>query len=330
MPTWFDAHLDLAYLAMIGRDMDALPEDCGTPEEPAAVTLPSLAEGNVRWALGTIYTSPDIEAGYPAGDVEAAHEAGRRQLDWYARLFGEGRAASMRDEPTLPVPDVDLAIGILIENADPVRTPDELPWWQKHGVVAVGMAWATDSRYAGGNRGDTGLTDVGHEFVRVADTLGIVLDLSHLNQRSTDELLSLTDRPVFASHSNCRSLLDGKNERHLTDPTIAEVGRRGGVVGLNLAQNFIRHDIPPEGLPTVDDAIRHIEHVCDVMGHRRGIGLGSDMDGGFHGNQMCRGIHRPAHLHRLTDALRSRGWPDSDLDAFAHANFRRFFREALG
>ena len=71
------------------------------------------------------------------------------------------------------------------------------------------------------------------------DALGVVHDLSHLSDVSMDQLLELTDRPVIASHSNCRALLPGDDMRHLRDESIREIARRGGVIGLNLCRNFI-------------------------------------------------------------------------------------------
>jgi membrane dipeptidase len=236
-------------------------------------------------------------------------------------------------------------LGVLIEGADCVRSPDELAWWAERGVVAIGLSWARDSRYAAGNatpaEEDRGLTDLGRALVPTMDDFGLVHDLSHLSDKATDELLELTARPVMASHSNSRGVFSGpgaSDQRHLRDRTIREIARRGGVIGLNLYKKFLRE--PPEGgwsaeIPagvhqaSIENAVRHIEHVCEVVGHRRAVGLGSDMDGGFGAQDMCEEIERPAHLERLAEALRGRGWSDSDITGFAHENWCRFFGSAL-
>ncbi len=239
-----------------------------------------------------------------------------------------------------------LQLGILIENADPVRSPDELPWWVERGVVAIGLAWWTSSRYAGGNGTDEGLTDLGRDMIRAMDDLGVIHDLSHLSQRASDELLEATDRPVIASHSNARALLGGTDnpgwQRHLSDDSIREIGRRGGVIGLNLCANFLRfypglEDGNPTTLageatgaarPTLDDAIALVEHVCDITGSRAHVGLGSDMDGGFSATQMCEEIESPADLGKLASALVRRGWSDAEVEGFRRGNWRRFFASA--
>ncbi|MCH7791684.1 MAG: membrane dipeptidase [Planctomycetes bacterium] len=334
---WFDAHLDLAYLAECGRDMAAPLDPSTQPHPPAAVTFPSLASGRIETCLGTIFTEaidPGSDAkyatiAYPAGDADAAHRAGCRQLDRYARWRAEGLIRLFNDEqsdrPALPI-----ALGVLIECADPIRVPDELSWWVERGVVAVGMAWWKSSRYAGGNGTDGPLTAMGRELAQAMDELGVVHDLSHLSQRATDQLLAATDKPVIASHSNCRALIDGDNQRHLTDETIAEIGRRGGVIGLNLCSPFLVQagdaGGPASGTrATIDDCARHVEHICAIQGDRRGVGLGSDMDGGFSADRLPVGITTPSDLNLIPDALKERGWTEDELRGFRFDNWSRFF-----
>ncbi|GAB4386356.1 MAG: membrane dipeptidase [Phycisphaerales bacterium] len=341
---WFDGHLDLAYLAECGRDMHAEPEQARGRLRPAAVTLPSLREGDVRGCLGTIFTeavpeqdAPDSETGafaYAAGDAQAAWVCGMRQLKLYhawrdaglirlLNLRGRNAGIAAGDE------HAPLLLGILMECADPIESPDQLVSWVDGGVIAIGLAWWHRSRYAGGNGAPGhGLTPIGRELALRMDELGVVHDLSHLSQKATDELLSMTDAAVIASHSNCRSLLETDNERHLSDATIREIGRRGGVVGLNLVRHFIRAGLDrrdPNDRPSIAEAINHVEHVVEVMGHRRGVALGSDMDGGITADDLPRGIDRPRDLIRLGEELRNRGWSDAEIDGFAWGNWAAFW-----
>ena len=341
--TWFDGHLDLAYLVELGRDLHAPLDSCGGNLLPAAVTLPSLRQGGVRACLGTVFTEAiaegagdDSEHGpwsYTLGDAEGANRAGRRQLAIYHAWRGAGTISHITPRTSGHKPHTpSLVLGILMECADPVTTPDELPWWVERGVIAIGMAWWRGSRYAGGNGTDLGLTDLGRQLTNAMDALGVVHDVTHLSQRATDELLALTDRPVIASHSNCRALLGGRDnedwQRHIDDATIREIGRRGGIVGINLVRNFIKPGIDrsnPDDRPTIDDLVAHIEHVRDVMGHARGVALGSDMDGGLTAYDLPRGIDSPADLHRIADALAARGWADDEIHGFAWGNWARFW-----
>lgn len=354
---WFDAHLDLACLALNRRDMLApLPTDAANigPFAPASVTLPELAAGNVRLALATVFTEPDGDdaVAYPAGDAQRAHAVGRAQVEAYLTwrdlgLVSIDLPACLRSEPgigeirggmgvasVVPVPlekrlarlSNTLHIGILIEGADPIRTPDELPWWKDRGACAVGLTWARTSRYAGGNTTDLGITDLGRALVREIDRLGLVHDVSHLSDRSFAELLDLTDRRIIASHSNCRAIVDpsGANQRHLTDAQIRAIVQRGGVIGLNLFSKFLR-PAGKEGRATIAEAVAHVERVCDLAGSRAHVGLGSDADGGFSALALPEGINRPRDFDRLAEALAARGWSDDDVTGFAWKNWARFW-----
>lgn len=356
-PIWFDAHLDLACLAVNRRDMLApLPADTSAigPFAPASVTLPELAAGNVRFALATVFTEPDGDdaVAYPAGDAARAHAVGRAQVEVYLTwrdlgLVSIGVPECLKSEPgigeirggmgvaaVVPVPlekrlsrlSNTLHIGILIEGADPIRTPDELSWWKERGASAVGLTWAKLSRYAGGNTTDVGITDLGRALVKEIDRLGLVHDASHLSDRAFFELLDLTDRRIMASHSNCRSIVDpsGQNQRHLTDEQIRLIVGRGGVIGLNLFSRFLR-PAGREGRATVDEAIAHVEHVCEIAGSRAHVGLGSDADGGFSMLALPKGINRPRDFARLTDALAGRGWSEDEVAGFAWKNWAAFW-----
>ncbi|GAB4547831.1 MAG: membrane dipeptidase [Phycisphaerales bacterium] len=353
MRRWFDAHLDLAYLAVCGRDMTRTLHQLERPKNralvgphpPAAITLQSMRAGGVCEALGTVFT----EAGghgpfaYRPGDVEDAHEAGLRQLRCYHNWIHDAGVrltrfddhdTSQRDPGATPTAyasttrthaEQTVFLGILMENADPIRDPDELPWWVERGVVAIGLAWAVESRYAGGNTTGAGLTDLGRAMIDAMDEHRVVHDLSHLSQRAADELLERARGPVIASHSNCRALLDHDNERHLDDATIRAIADRGGVIGLNLCAPFVRRNLKDDQRPSIDDALRHVEHICALLGNRDHVGLGSDLDGGFSANHLPEGINAPRDFERLAEGLAQRGWSERDINAFARDNWMSFF-----
>lgn len=357
---WFDAHLDLAMLAVEGRDMLGTPEAASKPDFRAGLTIPSLIEGDVRLVLGTIFTAPGDKGpeGYPVGDAERAHIVGRAQLEAYLTWRDKGlmqidRLAPLRAMRGLAeirggmgvANQVPLSVstklarlpksppihaGILMENADPIRSPQEVGWWKERGLVAVGLCWATPSRYATGNRaapGDGGLTPIGREMVRELDRFGIVHDASHLSDASFTDLCETTRKMIVASHSNCRAITDpgGANQRHLTDAQIREIVRRGGVIGVNLFSLFLRPNCGKGERATIDEVIAHVDHVCELAGSRAHVGLGSDMDGGFPADQMPEGINNPGGYARLADAMSARNWTDAEVLDFAAGNWMRVF-----
>ena len=314
---------------------------------PGAVTLAELREAGVCWCLGTVFTwsGGDDETGFEPFDVEAAHWAGERQMavyrDWATRgwidiaeggRFGQTTSSVAGDEAAGG--GRRLVVGVLMENADPIRTPDELGWWVDSGVVAIGLTWKERGRYAGGNGcvgGEAVLTDLGKELLDAMEEEGVVLDVSHLSDAALDAALERFGGGVIASHSNCRSIVGvGEPEwdqRHLTDEAIKEIGRRGGVIGLNLVRYFIRRGLAADdpARPSVSEALDHVERVCELVGSRACVGLGTDMDGGITACDLPEGIDRARDVVKLVEALGERGWCESDLAGFARENWLRVF-----
>jgi len=323
---FIDAHLDLAYLALTGRDLtQPLAEGDG-----GCVTLPALAEASIGLALATIFTAagetgPD---GYPHHlDRDAAWRCGMNQWEVYSKLDAAGAIRVVRCQSDLPreAEDSDtLPIVILMENADPMRDVSDAARWHARGLRAVGLAWSTGSRYAGGNAAPGGVTSEGRDLIRELDALGIIHDLSHLSDQAFDDLLAVARGPVMASHSNARALLS-PIERHLRDDQIRAIDARRGVIGLNLFGRFLAR----EGRATIDDCVRQLDHMAQVVGHRRLSGLGSDMDGGFGHAELPEHLDHPRHLPRLLDALRDDGWSDEEIDGFRWKNWHAFLSRSL-
>lgn len=331
----FDAHLDLAYLAELGRDLsiplDELDQQAD-PHPPASVTLPELAAGRVTRVLGTIFTEASTNpagkyaaVSYPPGDANAAYFKGINQLNRYHAWARDGLIGFFDDDSN----SAPVQLGILVECADPILNPQDLSFWAARGVVAIGLTWVHQSRYAGGNATDTGLTALGRELIAEMARLDVALDLSHLSQRSTMDALDFANVRVCASHSNCRALLGDRNtegwQRHIDDDAIAAVCARGGVIGLNLYRRFVRMGLGVADRPSIADAVNHIDHVCQIAGSARHAGIGSDIDGGFGATSLPEGIDRASDLSKVLDELSGRGYSDADIADIAFNNWSRFF-----
>lgn len=335
---WFDGHLDLACIAMEGRDLSAPLSAAVGPPQPASITFSSLAEGGVIAALGTIFTGPGVSGpcGYPRIDglVEAC-KAGRAQLAQYHRWEQEGLIRLVRSAADLPdqtkKPDGPIAICILMEGADPVTDPDDLPCWFEAGLRIIGMSWSHGTTYAGGNTPPyLPLTTRGERLVHAMDRLGMIHDVSHLSECATWQLLEVAQGPIMASHSNCRSLIrepDRYQQRHLPDDLIRALGERGAVIGVNLCTAFLESNETKRA--TITQVADHVEHVCQITRRVTATALGSDMDGGFGADRLPEGIDRPAHLHRIADELSQRGFSDEDVLAFRYGNWYSFLKANL-
>ena len=324
---WIDGHLDLAYLALLGRDLTA---PCPDPRE-GSVSLPALRDANVEVVFATIFTEPGADdahglAGYGGiDDVDGAEAAGRHQLEIYRQLEAAGELRFIRGRD-----DLDTAGGIrpgmvlLMEGADPIRDPEQVAQWFADGLRIVGMTWAAGTRYAGGNQRLGPLTPLGADLVRAMDECGMIHDASHLSDEALTGLLELARGPIIATHSNCRALV-GPSQRHLRDDQVRAIAERGGVIGLNLFSRFL----VPRGRATIDDCVAHVQRLADLMGHRRGVALGTDMDGGFGPDELPVDLDHPRKLDSLANALRTAGWSDQDVEGFAHGNWRRLLERTL-
>lgn len=338
---WFDAHLDLAYLAENGRDMTRRVEDLPAPFPPAAITLPTLQEAGVHAMLGTIFIQRRVKGKGPRDDADGpwcfsspdeAHIASIRQLSIYLEWHQAGLidlfGAAPRPASTPPASQDPLRILLLLEGAAGIRSVRDLDTFHASGVRVVALTWVDGTRWAGGDQSGGGLTPPGRELVARIDALNMIHDVSHLAEQAFWELFDLAARPKVASHSNCRDLLPGKQhpERHLSDRQIRALADARGIIGINLFSKFL----VTSGRATVDDAVRHIQHMAQLVGRADFIGLGSDMDGGFGADDLPDGLDHPRHLPRLLDALNAAGFSDAAIRGFAYDNWATFLQHHLG
>lgn len=146
--------------------------------------------------------------------------------------------------------------------------------FERDGVLIAGITWNYKNVLGSGNNDTkTGLTDLGKQYVAALEDRNIVVDVSHLNEKGFWDVEKVATKPYVATHSNARAVCD--HLRNLTDEQFAAIMARGGVVGLNLYEGFVRK----EGhLYSFDELAAHVEHWLDVGGEDI-IALGSDRDG---------------------------------------------------
>ena len=287
----FDLHCDTA-LALLGESMNEAGElrknehhiDLerasaldGYAQCFACFTTPSMQE----WAktspvvifereLATIQREVDrnkdlISIAYSAGEIEENRENGKMS----AILTLEGTAGIGYDPELL----TDLqAIGFRIAS---------LGWNEKNPL--------TGSHVTGG-----GLTDQGREFVKEAQRLGILIDVSHISDEGFWDIIKITQAPIVATHSNSRSVWN--NSRNLTDDMFRAIVETGGVAGYNACADFTGEN------PTLDTVCDHIFHFMELDPTGRHIALGGDLDGVSHMPAGFEGVQSwPALAARLME-----------------------------
>jgi membrane dipeptidase len=320
-----DAHLDLSYNALRGRDVLKPAREQGTDEEGIpTVGLPDLIAGGVNLICATVFTMPSIDGkpGYRTSDE--AHAEGMRHLAWYRQQSDAGKINFIIARE--PIDQKQNAI-LLLEGADPLRTPADVADWYAAGMRIVGLAWKA-TRYAGGTGQPGPLTLDGIQLVKELDRFGIIHDTSHLAEQSFWQLLDLTPGPVMASHSNCRSIVP--TDRQLSDEMIRALATRGGVIGINFFDRFL---LPPDQYgkrrATLADVAMHARHICDLVGNAHHVAIGTDMDGGLGRNEIPIEIETSADLARLAEALSIAGFNDTDVTAMMSGNWLEFFGRSL-
>ena len=323
-----DAHLDLAYNALRGRDvLRPAAEQTGDEEGIPSVGLPDLRAGNVDLICATIFCATDSpkERGYR--NAEEAHALAIDQLRWYQEQSEANEISLVDAAGALPRGTGTPHAILLLEGADPIREPHDVAEFFRRGVRIVGLAWKR-TRYAGGTGAPGPLTPEGISLVRELDRFGIIHDASHLAEDSFWQLLDLSGGPVMASHSNCRSIVP--TDRQLSDDMIRAIAKRDGVIGINFYDRFL---VPPQEhgkrRANLNDLVVHIRHLCDVVGDADHVGIGTDMDGGLGQEQIPVEIRTSADLPRVADALSTGGFSNRDVNQIMNGNWLRFFGGAL-
>ena len=151
--------------------------------------------------------------------------------------------------------------------------PERVEALARDGVRMMTLTWNGENEIGSGNVTDHGLSPFGKEAVRELERQGILIDVSHLNDKGFDDLLEIARKPFAASHSNARAVCGHK--RNLTDNQIREMVRRGCLIGLNYYNTFLREDGQPA---SPEDLRRHVEHFLE-LGAENCLALGSDADG---------------------------------------------------
>lgn len=181
--------------------------------------------------------------------------------------------------------------------------PGKLELLRASGFTMVNLTWNENNSLAGASaKSGYGLTKQGKEFVRRAQDLGLMIDVSHLSDRAFWDIMDLATKPVVASHSNSRALCD--HHRNLTDDQYLAICESGGYVGLNLYVPFLSG----ANVAHMDDVYAHMDHflaLCD--GH---VVLGGDLDGC---DQLPAGFSGGKSYEMLSSYLENKGYSSGTI-----------------
>jgi membrane dipeptidase len=259
---------------------------------------------------------PDVaapEATRAAGRLLALDRAGHVRL---ARAPGDLGAARA---------DGVLAAVMHLEGAEAIDPGLEaLDLWHAAGLRSLGPVWSRPTAFGHGvpfafpSSPDTGpgLTAAGKILVRRCNELGVMVDLSHLNEAGFWDVARISTAPLVASHSGAHALCP--TSRNLTDEQLKAIGATGGLVGVVFAVAFLREDGADDADTPLSTVVAHVRHIADRIGVDH-VALGSDFDGAL----VPAELGDVTGVPRLLDALVADGFSHEDVAKIAWWNWRR-------
>ncbi|WP_456427382.1 dipeptidase [Rhodocaloribacter sp.] len=350
-----DGHIDVPYRlreheedvaeATVGGDFDYPRAQAGGLDAPfMSIYLPAglqdtpgaskaLADSLIDMVEGLVARAPDKFAlAVSVEDVRRNHEKGLISLP-----MGMENGSGIED---------DLA---------------NLAHFYERGIRYITLTHATDNRISDSSYDTTGtwggLSPFGEEVVREMNRLGIIVDVSHISDAAFEDVMRVTEAPVFASHSSVRHFTPGW-ERNMSDDLIKTLAERGGVIMINFGSSFLRSEYTTEGaavreeidrelearrltredpdgfafyaeqrrahpVGTVADVADHIDYVVDLVGVDH-VGLGSDFDGVF---ALPKGLQDVSEYPNLVEELLKRGYSEEDIEKILGGNALRVWAE---
>jgi len=349
-----DAHLDLSMNAMEwNRDLrksisEIRDREKGMTDKAdrgnGVVNFEELRKANIGLVVATQiarYVTP--ENPLPGwNSPEQAWAQTQAQHAWYKEMELAGELTPITGLESLEkhlskwatdtIPNKAIGYILSLEGADSIVTIGHLEKAYWYGLRALGPAHYGPGRYAMGTDATGGLRTKGKELLKEMERLNIILDATHRSDDSFWEALDNFNGHVWASHHNCRALVD--HNRQLSDDMIKELINRGAVIGgvldaWMLVPNWVRGKSNPKEMNcTLNKLIDHYDHICQIAGNAHHIGIGSDLDGAFGKEQSPYDLETISDLQKIETLLANRGYTEKDIDNVMHGNWLRFLRKA--
>ncbi len=270
----------------------------------------------------------------PAIDQTYALGVAMKQARMLADLEGDGalKICTSVAEIAKTMQSGTMAAIMHMEGAEAIdRDLDALHVLYRAGLRSLGPVWSRPTIFAEGvpfrypSDGDTGpgLSPAGFDLVRECNALGIMLDMSHLNEKGFWDVVETSDAPIVATHSNAYKICP--NARNLTDDQLRSIGQSDGMVGLNFATAFLRPDGQMKADTALDTMLRHLDHMIRLAGEDH-VGLGSDFDGAM----VPEGIGDIAGLPALRAAMVAHGYDEALMEKLCYRNWLAVLERTWG
>jgi len=327
-----DAHFDLL--------MDVVPQrQYGRKKVIETDYLPNFIKGGVNLVVLSILI----------GSMFLPEMSLRKALDQISALYAEidespDKIMICRNYSDIVKAQNEGKVGFILsfEGVEPLYNDlNLLSIFYKLGVRIVGLTWsrrnfAGDGSYFSkvreGKKG--GITDFGVELIEKAESSGMFIDVSHLNDEGFWDVIKIAKKPIIPSHSNCRAIVNSM--RNLTDEQIRAIADKGGVIGMNVC-NIFTADKDEDG--DVEHLVNHVDHIVELVGVRH-VGLGFDFCDDFRKyifSQNMRALSRKSFdvlkghksIEQFIKGLIGRGYTDEEIKLILGENFLKIYKKAL-
>lgn len=288
--------------------------------EDSKIDLPRTIEGGVNCLVFSCWVSPSYE------------DPLRRLIQYLDTLFSEIKAtdgiklATTYNDIESILDDSQVAALISIEGGAPLKKSIEvLRTINRLGVTSLILSHFGRNALGDGSGDDydSHLTDFGQEVIEKMNSLGMVVDLAHLNRQGFYDAIEVSDDPVIVSHANVYGLVE--HHRNLNDKQLKKLADKGGVMGLSFVSDFLKENKDSNnGKASLEDLLDHIDYVKNLIGTNH-IGIGSDFDGGGE----LSDLKDISEFPKLTQGLIKHGYSLSEIEKILGGNFLRVFKSVL-
>ncbi|WP_116653357.1 dipeptidase [Pelagibacterium sediminicola] len=341
----FDGHND-TLLRLVEADRKHQNFDFFDGTGGLHIDQPKARAGGFAGGLFAMFTpNPEGAGGALAGKPVMGGPITRERAEDYTRLMmdkGDALIAASDGALRLCTSAADIrsamaegamAMVYHIEGAEVIDSDfAALDWLHARGLRSVGITWSRNNIFGNGvpftfpgdpDHGE-GLTDTGVELVKVCNQRGLLIDLSHLNEKGFWDVARVSSKPLVASHSNVHTL--AASPRNLTDRQLDAIAESRGLVGLNFACGFLREDGQHTRRDTdLDVAIRHLDYMLERLGED-GVGIGSDFDG----CTVPEAITDASGLPNLVEAMEKAGYGADLIARITHRNWINLLERTWG
>lgn len=329
----FDGHNDVLF--RLELDPERSFADCG---DGGHIDVTKAKQGGFAGGLFAMFAAnPELLSGgardrsrpYGPLDTDVALRSLMRQFGQLRRLEAAGH---VRVTTTVEAIERAMGDGVMaavphVEGAEALMDVGDLDALYGLGLRSLGLVWSRPNRFAtgvpfafpGAPDVGSGLTHAGAELVQACNRLGVLVDVSHLNEAGFWDVLDISETPVVASHSNAHAV--AASPRNLTDRQLDALAERDGLVGINFGVGFLREDGAFDSNTPLSAVVRHADHLIERVGENR-VALGSDFDGAM----MPDALDSVAALPKLLETFREHGYDDALIEKIAHKNWLDLLR----